>query len=301
MSMEEPSNRKVSRKKRRRRKRPVNVAASVLTTFGLYCGITSIFASIQLDHDRAAYWMIAAIVLDMLDGTVARLTKSVSEFGKELDSLSDVVSFGAAPAVLIYTFFSPEEAATKSVLTSTASMMAVVFVICTALRLARYNTFQSERQDIFFGLPSPAAAGTIASFALFTKSDLFLKYLNFHFQTALWIFIPVILILSLLMVSNVQYPKRNVRLFVLGPRKAFQFLVMCVAGIALFNLLYREYSLAVVWLPLATLYVSTGLVHEIRARLRKSSAAEGDEKPNLPGSDAQATDQATEQIKPPLT
>lgn len=265
------SNLKVSRKKRRRRRRPINVAASVLTTFSLYCGITSIFASIQLEHDRAAYWMIAAIVLDMLDGTVARLTKSVSEFGKELDSLSDVVSFGAAPAVLIYTIFMTEE---RSVLASTASMMAVVFIICAALRLARYNTFQSDREDIFFGLPAPAAAGSIAAYALFAKSDLFATI--FDLKIALWVFVPVILVLSLLMVSTVQYPKRNVRMFVLGPRKAFQFLVMCVAGIALFNLLAHEYSLDFVWLPLAILYVSTGIGREIHSRLHKSPESRDD-------------------------
>ena len=272
MSMDELADPKISKKKRRRRRRPINVAASVLTTFSLYCGTTSIFACIQLEHSRAAYWMIAAIVLDMLDGTVARLTKSVSEFGKELDSLSDMVSFGAAPAVMIYTIFMPEISGERSVLASTASMMAVVFIICTALRLARYNTFQSDRQDIFFGLPSPAAAGSIAAYVLFVKSDLFTEYLNF--QVALWLFVPVILTLSLLMVSSVQYPKRNVRMFVLGPRKAFQFLVMCVAGIALFNLVAHEYSLDVVWLPLTALYVSTGIGREIYARVRKSPASE---------------------------
>ena len=89
-------------RQRKRRRMPINVAASVITTFALYCGIASIFAAIRDDFELASYWILAAILFDMLDGTIARLTKSVSDFGKELDSLADMVAFGVAPAVLIY-------------------------------------------------------------------------------------------------------------------------------------------------------------------------------------------------------
>ena len=85
----------------RRRFRPVNIAASVMTIMNLYMGVASIFASIGLEFNKAAIFIFMAIAFDMLDGFVARLTKSVSEFGKELDSLCDIVSFGIAPAVLV--------------------------------------------------------------------------------------------------------------------------------------------------------------------------------------------------------
>ncbi len=232
---------------------PINVAASVITTLALYCGIASVFAAIRGEYEGASYWILGAIILDMLDGTVARLTKSVSDFGKELDSLSDMVSFGAAPAVLIYSAYLIEGEVTQSFITPTGSMVAIVFVICAALRLARFNVYQSERQDIFVGLPSPAAAGTIASFTLFCQ--------YFELHVAYWVLGPLTVLLALLMVSTVRYPKKTMRLFVLAPRKAFQFLVLCVAGIAVFNYAL-QYSPAIVLLPLAMAYVAFGAVNE---------------------------------------
>lgn len=232
---------------------PINVAASVITTLALYCGIASVFAAIRGNYEAASYWILGAIVLDMLDGTVARLTKSVSDFGKELDSLSDMVSFGVAPAVLIYTAYLLESEATDSFITPTGSMVAILFVICGALRLARFNVYQAERQDIFVGLPSPAAAGTIAAFSLFCQ--------YFALQVAYWVLGPLTVILALLMVSTVRYPKKTMRVFVLAPRKAFQFLVLCVVGIAVFNYAL-QYSPAIVLLPLALTYVLFGAVNE---------------------------------------
>lgn len=253
------------RKKRRvkkaktRRKLPINVAASLLTTLALYSGISSIFASINQDFKMAAYWILAAIILDTFDGMVARLTNSESDFGKELDSLADIVSFGIAPAVLIYTAFLLEERMTGSIIGPTGSMMAIVYVICGALRLARYNVYQSDRSDAFVGLPIPAAAGNVASFTLFTNF--------FELQVAYWVFGPFIIGLTVLMVSNILFPKKNLKIFVLAPRKAFQALVLCVIGIAAFHYA-RQYSVDIVWLPLGLTYVLFGLVNGGLARMR---------------------------------
>lgn len=241
------------RRRRTRRRMPINVAASVITTLALYCGIASVFAAIRGEYETASYWILGAIILDMLDGTVARLTKSVSDFGKELDSLADMVSFGAAPAVLIFSAYLIEGEATESFISPTGSMVAIVYVICAALRLARFNVYQSERQDIFVGLPSPAAAGTIAAFTLFCQ--------YFELHVAYWVLGPLTVILALLMVSTVRYPKKTMGLFVLAPRKAFQFLVLCVVGIAVFNYAL-QYSPAIVLLPLALTYVAFGAVNE---------------------------------------
>jgi CDP-diacylglycerol---serine O-phosphatidyltransferase len=250
----------------RRRRMPINVLASVITAFGLYAGIASIFAAVQGDYTAAAFWILAAVVCDSLDGTVARLTRSVSEFGKEFDSLSDVVSFGVAPAVLIYIAYLQEGAATRSFTSPMGGMVATFFVICGALRLARFNVFQSERQDLFFGLPIPAAGGSIAAFTLFW--EYFKESLALEVQAVFWILGPYTVALSLLMVSNVRYPKKTMKLFILSPRKAFPFLVLCVVGIATFHYA-REYSPSIVLFPLSLAYVLFGVGNALFGLVRR--------------------------------
>ena len=248
------------RRQRNRRRRPINVAASVLTTFSLYCGISSVFASINGEYDNAAYWIFGAMVFDILDGAVARLTNSVSEFGKELDSLSDAVSFGVAPAVLMYTGFLQDARGVNTLPDPTTSVVAISFVICAVLRLARYNVYQSSRRDYFVGLPSPAAAGTLASYVLFA--------LYFELRLNFWILSPMTVILAVLMVSSVLYPKDRLRAVILSPRHAFQFLVMSVVGIAIFHYA-RQYSPAIILLPLAGSYVLFGIGMDVYLRLRR--------------------------------
>jgi len=245
---------------RKRRRMPINVAASAITSLALYSGIASIFASIQGTYITAAYWILAAIILDSMDGSVARLTNSVSDFGKELDSLSDIVSFGVAPSVLIYTAYLAEGQIRESFLSSTGGMVAVVYVIFGALRLARYNVFQADRQDFFVGLPIPAAAGTIASFTLFCQT------LGIH--ATYWVLGPLTLSLAFLMVSAIRYPKKNMNAFVLNPRKGFRFLLLCVMGIAVIHYAIQE-SPAIVFFPLGMTYVLFGLANELLTRLTR--------------------------------
>lgn len=250
---------KVLRSRRRalrRRRRPINVAASVVTTFGLYSGIASIFASINHDFRAAAYWILAAIVLDIFDGAVARLTKSVSDFGKELDSLADIVSFGVAPAVLMYTSYVTHDPDIRQ----GGSVIAILYVIGGALRLARYNSFQSDQQNIFVGLPIPGGAGMIASFSLLTK--------YFEVEVPLWLFGAYVFGLAALMVSQIKYPKKNLQVFVLAPSMAFRFLLLVGMGIAAFHYA-RQINPDVVWLPLGSCYVLYGLVNFLIQRFGK--------------------------------
>ena len=167
------------RKRHSTRRKPINVVASALTTAGLYCGVVSIFKAIDQDFKWAAYFIILAQVFDIMDGTFAKLTKTTSDFGKQLDSLADLASFGVAPAVLIYTAYLHEATALGLVGGKTGAAMAIIFVICAALRLARFNVYQSEIRDYFVGLPSPAAAVTVATFVLFTT--------YFELQVAHWV------------------------------------------------------------------------------------------------------------------
>lgn len=233
------------------KRRPINVLASALTSAGLYCGIASIFAAIDNDFEKAAYFILGALIFDMLDGTVAKLTHSTSEFGKQLDSLADLVSFGAAPAVLIYTAYLFEQRALGTVMGRTGAVMAIIFVICAALRLARFNVYQSAMRQYFVGLPTPAAAIVVATFVLFTT--------YFELQVAYWILGPLTLGLAALMVSNLRYPKDQMKTFILGPRNAFRILALCAVAIAVFHYASEE-SPSIVLFPLAAAYVIYGLV-----------------------------------------
>jgi len=283
MTEYKPKNKRRSRRFRqhKRRRMPINVAASVITTFSVYCGIASILAAIRADYDVASYWILAAIISDMLDGMIARLTKSVSDFGKELDSMADMVAFGGAPAVLIYSAYLRESDASGAYTAPMGSMVATLFVICTALRLARYNIFQSERQDVFIGLPSPAAAGNIASFTLFAR--------YFELNVAYWVLGPLTIALAGLMVSTVRYPRKTMQVFVLAPRKAFRFLVLCVVGISVFNYAL-QYSPAIVLLPLGMAYVLFGSVNELYVFLRRRKLV-----PSLGASEEESKTEAASQ------
>lgn len=250
---------------------PINVAASLVTTLALYCGVSSILFAIRGEFAPAAYLIILAIVFDMLDGTVARMTRSTSDFGKELDSLADMVSFGVAPAVLIYSAYLVEGRESHQLLAPAGSMMASIYVICAALRLARYNVFQADRQDLFTGLPSPAAAGNIAGFTLFC--------LHFDLNVAYWVLGPFTLLLAGLMVSTVRYPKKTMRAFILAPRRAFRVLVMFVGAIAAVNYALHYDSPAIIFLPFGVFYVAFGLVNEGAARLTRRQPVRPEETP----------------------
>ncbi len=249
------------------KKRPINVLASLFTTISLYLGITSIFASIGFEFDKAAYFILLAIIFDSLDGTIARLTHSISEFGKQYDSLSDLVTFGVAPGILMFMVYLPlpleglhlpipSEA--ESIIGKTGSYMAIIYIICAALRLARFNTYEVEKRDYFRGLPSPAAGGTLASFVLFL--DYFEPRLELHTlgPLAFYALGPVTVILALLMVSSVRYPKDKLKYFIFAPKSAFLTLAIAAFIIAIIHYAMTT-SIAIVLFPIMLTYVGFGL------------------------------------------
>jgi CDP-diacylglycerol--serine O-phosphatidyltransferase len=283
----------MSKRKQRRRtkRRPINVLASALTTFGLYCGIASIFYSISalladselftkapalLDDSTdmrkfAATLIFFAMIFDMLDGTVAKLTRTTSEFGKQLDSLCDLVSFGVAPGVLVFTAFLEKSLTEGSVTAPIGSVLAVIFVICGALRLARYNVYQAAHRDYFTGLPIPAAGVTIASFVLFRI------YFDMG-DIALWILGPMTVLLSYLMVSTLRYPKDKMKSMVLAPGNALQLLALIVLAIAAFDYASAR-SPAIVLFPASLMYVMVGIVDLLYATIRRRPLHEPDPTP----------------------
>jgi CDP-diacylglycerol--serine O-phosphatidyltransferase len=168
------------------------ILPTLFTVGNLFCGYLSVWCSIRGTFDTAAILIIAAAVLDMLDGRIARLTNSASRFGEEYDSLADLVSFGVAPAVLAYSWGLAE-------FHRLGWLASFLFVVCGSMRLARFN-IQTRVIDkkYFIGLPIPAAAGTIATLVLATPERL---------VDRLWMagLLVLTVILSYLMISTLKY------------------------------------------------------------------------------------------------
>jgi len=174
---------------------------NTITALSLLSGFLSIIFTSKGDFQLAAVMIFAASVFDLIDGIAARLLKTTSQFGVELDSLADVVSFGAAPSFLIYSFHFYQ----FGVLGIVISAFPLIF---GAMRLARFNSqlVEIETKGDFKGLPIPLAAITIAMFVYYVHN-------NGEFVKPLYyVSIPLIILISLAMVSNIKYsafPKLN--------------------------------------------------------------------------------------------
>ena len=185
---------------RRGVRRVVIVMPSAFTLGNLFFGIWSMVWASQGRFAWAGWFIVFAAVLDMLDGRVARASNTGSRFGAELDSLVDVISFGVAPAMLLY--FLEVHSGGRF-----AWLICYLYVVAVALRLARYNvTASSAAPGWFTGLPSPAAGMTVATYYPFSQTEWYQRsmlYLNFEQQGL----VVLLLLLSVLMVSNVRYPR----------------------------------------------------------------------------------------------
>ncbi len=283
-----PKKRKKTKNEEKLRKRsPVNVLASIFTTISLYLGIASIFASIGSEFDKASYLILLAIIFDALDGTIAKLTNSSSEFGKQYDSLSDLVTFGVAPGVLVFMLYLPEgfhlniSPRAESIIGKSGSYMAITYVICAALRLARFNTYEFEFRDSFRGLPSPAAGGTLASFVLFL--DYFEPRLETHQlgPLAYYSLAPFAVLLAVLMVSSIKYPKDRLKYFIFSPKPAFITLAITAFALAIIHYAITT-SVSIVLFPLMLAYVGFGIGDTLYQYLSANPVTKtGQEQPNL--------------------
>ena len=190
----------MKRKSRRRGRvgRVIIVVPSLFTLANLFFGMWSVVLASQGSFYLASWWIVVAGVLDMLDGLSARMSKTDTQFGAQLDSLVDIVSFGVAPAALIYFL----ELASVG---PYAWVFAYAFVVCVALRLARYNTQQSAPSSTFVGLPCTAAGMILATYYPFTRTEFFATQLGHLPWPQIVIFLMIAL--SLAMVSQVRYAK----------------------------------------------------------------------------------------------
>ena len=176
-------------------KRGVYVLPSLFTTMGLFSGFYSLIASIQGNFELAAWAILAAAVFDMLDGRVARLLHAETDFGAEYDSLCDMMSFGVAPAVLVYLWALVNLGSDFHRL---AWLGGFFVVACAALRLARFNVRHDEQDKRYFqGLPTPGAALFIATGVLY--------HIDMHLEPVPWLWLFLSVFLAWLMVSNVRF------------------------------------------------------------------------------------------------
>ena len=183
----------------------------------MWCGYASIVYAMRGEYETAAPFIGFAYALDILDGRIARLTGAESAFGLQLDSLADVVSFGIAPAVLLFAWgLSP--------LGRLGWAAGFMFVACAAMRLARFNIQSAAGGDkrYFVGMPSPAAAGVPAATVFAYPSGLS------DYRAAL-VALAVVLIPAVLMVSTIRF--RSFKDLDLQSRRPFRVLVLISAGI----------------------------------------------------------------------
>lgn len=224
----------------------IYILPNLFTAASAFLGIISVLASVKGEYGKAIIYIVLSLILDGLDGRVARLTKTTSKFGVEFDSLADLVAFGVAPAMLFY--FSVGHLFGRF-----GSLLAAVFVVFGAIRLARFNVMTGIYEpNVFIGLPIPSAA-IVSAFWVGI-------YTNYEFMHGFeWIFVIIMGGLSILMVSNVRYPS-----FKKVDFKRANYIKALAVLVILFSLLYL-YPLESAT-TLMTIYTIYGIIRSIWAR-----------------------------------
>lgn len=243
----------------------IYILPNLLTLSSMFLGFYSIVASFNSDFQIAAWTIMAASVFDVLDGWVARITHTATRFGIEIDSLSDVISFGVAPALLVYTWslFS---------FGKIGWLGAFFLVACAALRLARFNIqMGSTEKKHFTGLPTPAAALVVATAVLAYKDviegleRIQLGWLADMVGRDYWV-LGLTFLLAGLMVSNITY--HSLKEANLRERRPFGILVVIAAFLAVV-----AYHPALVLFLVSLAYVLTGIGEAFLGLLKRGPAA----------------------------
>ncbi|HXT40012.1 MAG TPA: CDP-diacylglycerol--serine O-phosphatidyltransferase [Candidatus Angelobacter sp.] len=248
---------------------------NLLTAGNLFCGFLALTRIVEADITdanfakvirNAIFFIILACVFDLLDGRVARLGGYESPFGREFDSLADIISFGAAPAFLVHRVVLRDVFASHP---EFGWFIASIYLICGAFRLARFNCLAMQAQgsggNEFLGFPIPSAAGLVASITLFLLWLDEHEWLDERFVRTPWRYsLPVILVfLSVMMVSEVKYP--SFKKFDWRARRTFPKMVVTIVAVGFFLIAWHQ--VIPVLLPLFfTAYLVYGF---IRPRLSR--------------------------------
>lgn len=234
-------------RKRLRTPIPRSVVPSFFTLMNLFCGFVAI---VQIHEGQLLYgaWLIVmAGLFDVMDGFMARLANGTSEFGTELDSLSDVVSFGVAPGFLVYSF-------SFSQLSSLGLIISTFPALCGAVRLARFNVEARSESgiDYFRGLPIPAQAMILVAFVLlFQEGDPFFDSLRNGVNSVL---IPLVILLSALMVTTIPFDK--IPRFNKDMGRQDRFAILLFIAYILLIAIFRHYGLMIAF----CIFVLRGLI-----------------------------------------
>jgi CDP-diacylglycerol--serine O-phosphatidyltransferase len=236
-----------------RLRRGVSLLPSLFTMGNMFCGYACIVYAMRGDFETAAPFIGVAVVLDMLDGRIARLTGTASDFGVELDSLADVISFGVAPAILSYAWG-------LQTLGRLGYAAGFLYVSAAALRLARFNIQSATVTDkrYFVGLPSPPAAGIAAS-------TVYVYPYGLHDYRAALPALAMVLVPALLMVSTIRF--RSFKTIDLKMRRPYTVLFLIALGIMAVATHPRYVLVVIAYSYLASAFVGLAL-----SRLRHRGA-----------------------------
>ena len=235
--------------------RSVYLLPGMFTVANLFCGYACIVYAMRADYATAAGFIGVATVLDLLDGRIARLAGATSEFGGEFDSLADVVSFGVAPAILVFAWgLEP--------LGRLGWAIGFVYVTAAALRLARFNVQpQSSDKRYFLGMPSPAAAGVLASTVFAWPGGL-------PVPQAPFVALAMVLVPAYMMVSRIRF--RSFGALTLRPRRSS--LVLLQFAVLIAAIVVEPQSVLFV---MAYSYLSSGPIGLVVGRLRGPGQSHG--------------------------
>lgn len=234
------------------------ILPSLFTVSNIFCGFYSISAAIRENYEIAGILIGIAMILDTLDGRLARMTNTASDFGVQLDSLADVITFGVAPAVVCFQWaFSAYEG--PHAIQRAGWIVCFLFLICAASRLARFNVQSATPHDkrYFVGMPTPAAAGVVAA-TIFCFPE------RIPGNTAALVTLCAMSLLAFLMISQIRY--RTFKDLDLRQPRSFRITVLIAFIIG-----------AVAWNPkitlitLATVYALSGMVSHLLGRRPKQT------------------------------
>lgn len=232
---------------RPRLQRGVIILPSALTLGNLFFGIWAVVSAARGDFERAAWLVVIAAIADTIDGRVARATKTGSRFGEELDSLVDAISFGVAPALVIYFLF-PDDG-------RWGWIAGFFYSACAVIRLARFNVEQAGHAKVaFHGLPSPTAGMALATFYPFSRTEFFAQYL------AAWkwpeLITGLMIVLGLLMMSHVLYP--------VVPKFGFRTMRGVLTGVLMITAIALAIAApSLFFFPACMLYITYGVLKSI--------------------------------------
>lgn len=224
---------------------------SLFTILNAFCGFMSVIQSSNNEYEQAVLFIVYAAVFDVFDGLVARILNSASDFGVELDSLSDVISFGFAPSYLLYNVFFKDY-------NSLGLVVSALVLAFSAIRLARFNiSLTGFNKDVFYGIPTPMSALILCSYVIYFHNKIFTPEIS-----NIFIFVLTITV-SLLMVSKFKFP--TMPSFKIKSIKSNPVhFVLLVSGIIIIIL-----TKGVALFPLSLLYVILGIITTLIPKRKK--------------------------------